>query len=48
MDVWRVMHGYMLDIMEVAPPKSTLITFPFFLSYLILGRDFGLGGRGVN
>ena len=46
LEVWGSLHGCMLDIMEVAPPKSTLITFPFFLSYLILGRDFGLGGRG--
>ena len=30
LEVWGSLHGCMLDIMEVAPPKSTLITFPFF------------------
>ena len=29
LEVWGSLHGYMLNIMEVAPPKSTLITFFF-------------------
>ena len=46
MDVWRVMHGYMLDIMEVAPPKSTLITFPFFFVLFDLGPRFWARRKG--
>ena len=40
LEVWGSLHGCMLDIMEVAPPKSTLITFPFFFVLFDLGPRF--------